>query len=106
MGNSTTARAGAGPLNGQGATQRAAASLREARERLMHGSNLKPEFEYELLLMFVRNELSAQATILMLAAIFALASMFWAPWTQAAGWLCLVIGAKVLLLEFCRRFQS
>ena len=56
--------------------------------------------------MFVRNELSAQPTLLLLAAIFALASMFWAPWTQAILWLGLVIAAKVILLECCSRFQA
>jgi two-component system cell cycle sensor histidine kinase PleC len=65
----------------------------------------KRTFDYELLVMFVRNELSAQATIMLLAAIFSLASMFWAPWTQAILWLTIVIAAKVILLEICRRFM-
>jgi two-component system cell cycle sensor histidine kinase PleC len=56
--------------------------------------------------MFVRNELAAQPTLLLLAAIFSLASMFWAPWTQAILWLGLVIAAKVILLECCSRFQA
>jgi len=83
----------------------AAAHLRAARERLAQGSG-QPDFNYDLLLLFVRNELSAQATILLLAVIFALASMFWAPWTQAIVWLFLVISAKVVLLECCCRFLS
>ena len=95
--------AGARPRTLKG---RQPAPIRETRERLVHGTTLKPEFEYELTLMFVRNELSAQATILFLAAIFSLASMFWAPWTQAVIWLMLVIAAKVILLECCRRFQA
>ena len=88
---------------GGGATT---AGLREIRQRLAQGTSIKPEFEYELVLMFVRNELSAQPTILLLAAIFSLASMFWAPWTQAGLWLLLVISAKVMLLECCRRFLA
>jgi two-component system cell cycle sensor histidine kinase PleC len=84
----------------------ASAGLREIRQRLAQGTSIKPEFEYELVLMFVRNELSAQPTILLLAAIFSLASMFWAPWTQAGLWLLLVISAKVMLLECCRRFLA
>jgi two-component system cell cycle sensor histidine kinase PleC len=56
--------------------------------------------------MFVRNELAAQPTLLPLAAIFSLASMFWAPWTQAIVWLGVVIVAKVVLLECCNRFQA
>ncbi|MFY0612884.1 MAG: sensor histidine kinase [Hyphomicrobiaceae bacterium] len=66
----------------------------------------KTEFSYELLAMFVQNELAAQWTILLLALIFSLASMFWAPYEQAIGWLIIVIGAKVLLLDVCRRFVA
>lgn len=86
--------------------ERQAERLRETRLRLSSGTNTKPEFEYDLLAMFVRNELSAQSTLILLAAIFSLASMFWAPWTQAGLWLGLVIAAKVVLLECCRRFQA
>jgi two-component system cell cycle sensor histidine kinase PleC len=83
----------------------AAADLRDAREQLAQ-ANVRPDFEYDLLLVFVRNELSAQATILLLAVIFALASVFWAPWSQSIVWLFLVISAKVVLLECCFRFLS
>ncbi len=80
--------------------------MREARERLNQRSDVKPEFQYELLSMFVRNELGAIATIQLLAVIFCLASMFWAPITEAIAWLLLVIFAKVALLEVCRRFLA
>jgi two-component system cell cycle sensor histidine kinase PleC len=78
--------------------------VREARARLAQGTDIKPEFAYELLSMFVRNEFGAVATIQLLAVIFALASMFWAPMAEAILWLLMVIAAKVLLLELCRRF--
>ena len=80
--------------------------VREARARLAQGTDIKPEFAYELLSMFVRNEFGAVATIQLLAVIFSLASMFWAPMTEAIVWLLLVIAAKVLLLELCRRFLA
>jgi two-component system cell cycle sensor histidine kinase PleC len=80
--------------------------LREVRERLAEGSAIRPEFQYDLVAMFVRNELGAVATIQLLAAIFALASMYWAPAGEAVTWLLLVIVSKVLLLELCRRFQN
>ena len=80
--------------------------LRQARERLAEAHGIKPEFEYDLLCMFVRNEQSAAATMWAISAIFALASMFWAPKVQGAIWLVLVIAAKVLLLELCRRFNA
>ncbi len=76
------------------------------RSQLKHSMRDKKEFDYDLLAMFVRNELAAQWTILLLALIFSLASMFWAPYEQAIGWLIIVVGAKVLLLDMCRRFMA
>ena len=57
--------------------RRASRSVQEAREKLTYKSGGKPEFEYELLLMFVRNELSAAVTTpLFLAIIVAMGAMF------------------------------
>ena len=53
----------------------AQAYIRDLRARLSQGSTLKPEFEYELLSMFARNEMSARVTLPLLAVIFSLASM-------------------------------
>jgi len=86
------------------ARKRANDDVKAARDRLTRGSEIKPEFEYELMAVFARNELSAAVTIWALAAIFALASMFWAPWAEGCLWLLLVIASKVILLELCRRF--
>jgi two-component system cell cycle sensor histidine kinase PleC len=86
------------------ARKRANDDVKAARDRLTRGSEIKPEFEYELMAVFARNELSAAVTIWALAAIFALASMFWAPWAEGCLWLLLVITSKVILLELCRRF--
>ena len=85
---------------------KASEHFRETRQRLAQGSEIKPEFQYELLAMFVRNELGAVATIQMLAAIFSLASMFWAPVAEAIAWLLMIIFSKVVLLEYCRRFVN
>ncbi|MEQ1611217.1 MAG: histidine kinase dimerization/phospho-acceptor domain-containing protein, partial [Hyphomicrobiaceae bacterium] len=80
--------------------------LRETRQRLALGTTLKPEFEYELMMMFVRNELSAQAHMWLLAIIFSLASTFWAPPLHGAIWLVSLIGAKVVLLLACRQLNA
>ncbi|WP_295559029.1 ATP-binding protein [uncultured Hyphomicrobium sp.] len=88
------------------ARKRAGEDVKAARDRLMRGSDIKPEFEFELMGIFARNELSAAVTIWALAAIFALASMFWAPWAEGCLWLLLVIASKVVLLELCRRFVA
>ncbi len=83
-----------------------AEQLRETRQRLALGTTLKPEFEYELMMMFVRNELSAQAHMWLLAIIFSLASTFWAPPVHAALWLVSLIAAKVILLLVCRQLNT
>ncbi|HUC45220.1 MAG TPA: sensor histidine kinase, partial [Hyphomicrobiaceae bacterium] len=72
--------------------------IRELRTRLAQGGVLKPEFEYELLAMFVKNELSARVTLPLLAVIFSLASMFWAPVGQASAWLAAVIAMKFCMI--------
>ena len=56
--------------------RRASRSVQEAREKLTYKSGAKPEFEYELLMMFVRNELSAAVTTPLLAIIVAMGAMF------------------------------
>jgi two-component system cell cycle sensor histidine kinase PleC len=80
--------------------------VRELRARLSQGTDLKPEFEYELLSMFARNELSARVTLPLLAVIFSLASMFWAPVLQASVWLATVIAMKFFMIAACRRFLA
>lgn len=82
------------------------ACIRDERKRVTQGKVQAPDFDFELTDMFVRNELSAQWTILLLALIFSLASMFWAPFEQAIGWLIIVVGAKVILLEVSRKFVA
>ena len=79
--------------------------VRDARARLSQAQTGKPEFEIELLQIFVRNELQALPTIPLLAVIFALASMFWAPVAHAALWLCSVIAMKLVLVQICRAFE-
>ncbi len=88
------------------ARQRAAADLKATRARLAAGSSMKPEFEYELLAMYVRSELGAAVTMPALYALFAIASMFWSPVFNAVLWLVIVIGAKVVLLDQGRRFLA
>jgi two-component system, cell cycle sensor histidine kinase PleC len=85
---------------------RVQAHIRELRLRLTQGSELKLEFEYELLSMFVRNELSARVTVPLLAVIFSLASMFWAPVPQASAWLATVISMKFFMIAACRKFLA
>ncbi len=81
-------------------------SVQEAREKLTYKSGAKPEFEYELLLMFVRNELSAAVTTPLLAVIVAMGAMFWAPPRELLLWLCTVFVSKGILISLCRQFSK
>lgn len=86
------------------ARRQSSEQIRTIRTQLSTGSTVKPEFEYELLSMFVRNEIAAAATMPALSIILSIASMLWATPLEAALWLVLVISSKVFLLELCRRF--
>jgi two-component system, cell cycle sensor histidine kinase PleC len=80
--------------------------LKAFRNRLTHGTALKPEFEYELLTMFARNEISAPYAMPALCFIFYIASMFWAPFLEATTWIAIVLVAKVAMLDQCRRLLA
>lgn len=77
--------------------------LKAYRDRLTHGTTSKPEFEYELLTMFARNETSAPLAMPALCFIFYIASMFWASFLEATTWIAIVIIFKVIMLDQCRR---
>jgi two-component system, cell cycle sensor histidine kinase PleC len=78
--------------------------VQEAREKLTYKSGGRPEFEHELLLMFVRNELSAAVTTPLLAIIVAVGAMFWAAPRDLLIWLGIVFVVKSLLIALCRQF--
>lgn len=84
--------------------RRAYRSVQEDREKLTAKSDHKPEFDYELLMMFVRNELSAAATTPLLAVVVAMGTMFWAPPHELLFWLCGVFVSKGILIAICRQF--
>jgi two-component system cell cycle sensor histidine kinase PleC len=88
------------------ARKRAANDIKAARARLANGTGVKPEFQYELLAMFARNELGAAVTMPALYALFAIASMFWSSVLDAIVWLVIVISTKVVLLDQARRFLA
>jgi two-component system cell cycle sensor histidine kinase PleC len=80
--------------------------LRSFRDRLTHGTTHKPEFEYELLTMFARNETSAPFAMPALCFIFYIASMFWASFMEATMWIAIVSISRVYMLDQCRRLLS
>ncbi|MEL7542630.1 MAG: HAMP domain-containing sensor histidine kinase [Pseudomonadota bacterium] len=88
--------------------QRASTRLRvsEARERLANGYGAKPEFQHELLMKFVNNEIAARLTIPLLTTIVALAMAFWAPVHEVAFWWVLVMTGRYILMRACHQFAA
>lgn len=84
----------------------AAQSVKDVRERLTYKSDTRPEYDYELLLMFVNHELSASLAIPLLAVIITAASLIWAPAEEVLLWLATVLMAKGILLTLCREFTK
>lgn len=76
--------------------------VREVRARLLQGSSLKPEFQYELLCLFARDKLSARIAFPLLAVISL--SVLWAPLLQAAAWLAMVMAMKLFVVAACLDF--
>jgi two-component system cell cycle sensor histidine kinase PleC len=74
------------------------------RENLPPKSGIKPELQYELLLMFAKNELAAAVTAPMLAVIVAIGAMFWAPPRVLLLWLGAVFIVKAIQVILCARF--
>ena len=81
-------------------------TVQDARELLNGKSGTKSKFDYDLLLMFVKNELGASLAIPLLAIITTLASMFWAPANSLTLWLSTVLISKGILLVQCREFTK
>ncbi len=80
-----------------------AGELKAFRDRLTQGTDIKPEFEYELLTMFARNEISAPFAMVALCFIFYVASMSWASPIEATIWILIVAVAKIIMHTYCRR---
>lgn len=89
------------PADRASARQRSG-DLKAYREKLASGSSIKPEFEYELLTMFARNEIGAPLAMPALCFIFYIASMFWATMIEATCWVVIVFIAKRFLQKLCR----
>jgi len=84
---------------------RLATSVKEARDRLGQNNNSQ-RFQYELLLMFARNELTASLSIPLFAIILAISISFWVPVTKIALWLGSIFITKAVILMLCRRFTN
>ncbi len=71
----------------------------------MNQAGMRPEFNYELLAIFVRSELTASLAIPVLAVVVAVGLLPWAPVEALLFWLATVFISKGILIFLCRRFQ-
>lgn len=82
-----------------------ARTVRSARERLASVDGVQPNFEYDLLLTFTKNRLSAAIALPLFSLIVAGISLLWMQPAVIAGWLAFSLIAHVLLMMACRRFE-
>ncbi len=78
-------------------------SVAEARAKLTHRTDGRPEFEYELLRLFARNSIRASIILPLVAAIVALASLSWASPRQISLWLAALFLSSSLLIYLSHR---
>jgi two-component system cell cycle sensor histidine kinase PleC len=81
-----------------------ARAVRAERERLTSSSGTRHAFDYELLLTFARNRLSAAYAMPILIAIVAVTATLWIRLPVVIGWAIIVFAAYVAMLALCRRF--
>jgi two-component system cell cycle sensor histidine kinase PleC len=79
-------------------------TVRETRERLVSGAEMRPEFDYELTLTYARNRLSASYALPLLILIVGSAAMLWIDLPTIIIWGCLVLALHVATLSLCRTF--
>ena len=77
----------------------------QVRETPVNQKKIRPEFNYELLAIFVRSELTASLAIPILAVVVAVGLLPWAPVNALLFWLATVFISKGILIFLCRRFQ-
>ena len=85
------------------AVQRA---VRSERERLTSMSGTRPAFDYELLLTFARNRLSAAFALPLLVAIVSAAALLWIDPILVVTWAAAALAVHVAALILCRRFAG
>jgi len=85
---------------------RKTAAVREMRNVL---SGVTPEglsFKYELLALFVKNQLGVSFAMPVLAVIMAASTLLWQPWVTGALWLSTIFICQGIMLTLCRLFNK
>ncbi len=65
----------------------------------------KPAFDYELLLTFAQNRLSAALVVPLLVAVVSAAALLWIGLLQVIAWAVLMLAVHFRMYLYCRRFS-
>ena len=87
----------------QGSAREAGAAKRRAP---LANSIAGRDFDYDLLLMFVRNEAVAALTVPILAIVFAVTMLSWGNPRQLSLWLATILISEGILLALTREFKK
>jgi two-component system cell cycle sensor histidine kinase PleC len=79
-------------------------AVRDQRERLASATGTRPAFDYELVLTFGQNRVSAAYAMPLLIAIVAVASLLWINPQIAGAWAALALGMHLAMLALCRHY--
>jgi two-component system cell cycle sensor histidine kinase PleC len=83
-----------------------ARTVKDVRERLASSSGTRPAFDYEILLGYARNRLSAFVAVLLLVALVAATASYWISLPFVAAWAAGTLSTHILNGLTCRRFVA
>ncbi|WP_291741367.1 HAMP domain-containing sensor histidine kinase [Bauldia sp.] len=74
------------------------------RERLTSMTGTKPAFDYELLLTFAQNRLSAAFVVPLMVAVVSAAALLWIGLPEVLAWAVLMLAVHFRMYLYCRQF--
>ncbi|MDJ0931347.1 hypothetical protein [Breoghania sp.] len=81
-------------------------TVKSAREQLGNTSGMRPDFDYELTLIYAKTRISATFALPAFALIIAGICYFWIGAITILSWLSLVTLAHLLILSMAHRFEK
>lgn len=95
-----------GSFNRSAGSRRSSSGGLESTKGQFLGTGSERDFDYDLLLMFVRNETVAALTVPILAIVFAVTMLNWANPRQLLLWLATIFISEGILLALSRQFRK
>ena len=85
--------------------ERATRRIKDARAKLAEQALDPISFQYELLVLFARNQLSVGLALPLFSVMLAATAFIWIDWTPLLFWLAGVFVCQGLMLSLCERFE-